>query len=124
MSEVRRTNGETLCQAGQQSGQGILVLQQIHRDGLHRQQKHTESVINVTDGNDVNNVIIVNNVTLVNNVNNVTLVIDVAIVSNVSNVNNERAVKGHADFGTNVRPKSAWPFTAEQPPCHSNVSKP
>ena len=115
MSEVRRTNGETLCQAGQQSGQGILVLQQIHRDGLHRQQKHTESVINVTDGNDVNNVIIVNNVTLVN---------IVTIVSNVSNVNNERAVKGHADFGTNVRPKSAWPFTAEQPPCHSNVSKP
>ena len=109
MSEVRRTNGETLCQAGQQSGQGILVLQQIHRDGLHRQQKHTESVINVTDGNNVINVIIVNNVT---------------IVSNVSNVNNERAVKGHADFGTNVRPKSAWPFTAEQPPCHSNVSKP
>ena len=77
MSEVRRTNGETLCQAGQQSGQGILVLQQIHRDGLHRQQKHTESVINVTDGNDVNNVIIViivNNVTVVNNV---------TIVSNV-----------------------------------------
>ena len=109
MSEVRRTNGETLCQAGQQSGQGILVLQQIHRDGLHRQQKHTESVINVTDGNDVNNVIVVKNVT---------------IVSNVSNVSNERAVKGHADFGTNVRPKSAWPFTAEQPPCHSNVSKP
>ena len=106
MSEVRRTNGETLCQAGQQSGQGILVLQQIHRDGLHRQQKHTESVINVTDGNDVNNVIVVNNVTI------------------VSNVNNERAVKGHADFGTNVRPKSAWPFTAEQPPRHSNVSKP
>lgn len=109
MSEVRRTNGETLCQAGQQSGQGILVLQQIHRDGLHRQQKHTESVINVI------------NVALVNIVNNVTLVNNVTIVSNV---NNERAVKGHADFGTNVRPKSAWPFTAEQPPCHSNVSKP
>ena len=95
MAEVRRTNGETLCQAGQQSGQGILVLQQIHRDGLHRQQKHTESVINVTDGNNVINVIVVNNVT---------------IVSNVSNVNNERAVKGHADFGTNVRPKVRMAF--------------
>ena len=92
MSEVRRTNGETLCQAGQQLGQGILVLQQIHRDGLHRQQKHTESVINVTDGNNVINVIVVNNVTI------------------VSNVSNERAVKGHADFGTNVRPKVRMAF--------------
>ena len=44
MPEVRRSDGETLCQARQQSGQGFLELQQIHRNRLYRQPKHTESV--------------------------------------------------------------------------------
>ena len=53
MSEVRCTDGETLCQARQQPRQCVLELQQIHRNGLHRQPKHPEAVI-VTSNADKN----------------------------------------------------------------------
>ena len=49
MSEVRCADGETLCQARQQPRQCVLELQQIHRDGLHRQPKHPEAVIVVSN---------------------------------------------------------------------------
>ena len=40
VSEVRCADGETICQARQQPGQCVLELQQILRDGVHRQPKH------------------------------------------------------------------------------------
>ena len=49
MSEVRCADGETLCQARQQPRQCVLELQQIHRDGLHRQPKHPGAVIVVSN---------------------------------------------------------------------------
>ena len=51
MSEVRCADGETLCQARQQPRQCVLELQQIHRDGLHRQPKHPGAVIVVSNAN-------------------------------------------------------------------------
>ena len=51
MSEVRCADGETLRQAREQPGQCVLELQQIHRDGLHRQPKHSEAVIVVSNAN-------------------------------------------------------------------------
>ena len=76
MSEVRCADGETLRQAREQPGQCVLELQQIHRDGLHRQPKHPEAVIVVSNAN-----------------KNVANVKSVKIVKNVKNDKNDRNVK-------------------------------
>ena len=76
MSEVRCADGETLRQAREQPGQCVLELQQIHRDGLHRQPKHSEAVIVVSNAN--------------KNVANV------KSVKNVKNDKNDRNVKNNS----------------------------
>lgn len=69
MSKVWVSDGKALCQARHQSGQAILELQQIPRDRLQWQQKHTREVKSFYIVNIVIIVNIVNNVSNVNNVN-------------------------------------------------------
>ena len=76
MSEVRCADGETLRQAREQPGQCVLELQQIHRDGLHRQPKHPGAVIVVSNAN-----------------KNVANVKSIKIVKNVKDDKNDRNVK-------------------------------
>ena len=75
MSEVRCADGETLRQAREQPGQCVLELQQIHRDGLHRQPKHPGAVIVVSNAEEKN----------VANVKSIKNVKSVKIVKNVKN---------------------------------------
>ena len=82
MSEVRCADGETLRQAREQPGQCVLELQQIHRDGLHRQPKHPGAVIVVSNAN--------KNVANVKSIKNVK---SVKIVKNVKDDRNDRNVK-------------------------------